>query len=127
MIINTPISLGELIDKISILVIKEKKIKDEKKNNLIREELTLLRKTLNEAANNDSINNYLNQLIDVNSTLWKIEDEIRDCEKNKKFDQKFIELARSVYVTNDRRAEIKLEINNKFDSKIVEVKSYTKY
>ena len=127
MIINTPISLGELIDKISILIIKEKKIKDEKKNNLIREELTLLRKTLNEAANNNSINNYLNQLIDVNSTLWKIEDEIRDCEKNKKFDQKFIELARSVYITNDRRAEIKLEINNKFGSKIVEVKSYTKY
>ena len=127
MIINTPISLGELIDKISILVIKEKKIKDEKKNNLIREELTLLRKTLNEAANNNSINNYLNQLIDVNSALWKIEDEIRDCEKNKKFDQKFIELARSVYITNDRRAEIKLEINNKFGSKIVEVKSYKKY
>ena len=125
--INTPISLGELIDKISILVIKEKKITDEKKNNLIREELTLLRKTLNEAANNNSINNYLNQLIDVNSTLWKIEDEIRDCEKNKKFDQKFIELARSVYITNDRRAEIKLEINNKFGSKIVEVKSYKKY
>ena len=127
MIINTPISLGELIDKISILVIKEKKITDEKKNNLIREELTLLRKTLNEVANNNSINNYLNQLIDVNSTLWKIEDEIRDCEKNKKFDQKFIELARSVYINNDRRAEIKLEINKKFGSKIVEVKSYTKY
>ena len=127
MIINIPISLGELIDKISILVIKEKKIKDEKKNNLIREELTLLRKTLNEAANNNSINNYLNQLIDVNSALWKIEDEIRDCEKNKKFDQKFIELARSVYITNDKRAEIKLEINNKFGSKIVEVKSYKKY
>ena len=127
MIINTPISLGELIDKISILVIKEKKIKDEKKNNLIREELTLLKKTLNEVANNNSINNYLNQLIDVNSTLWKIEEEIRDCEKNKKFDQKFIELARSVYITNDKRAEIKLEINNKFGSKIVEVKSYTKY
>ena len=127
MIVNTPISLGELIDKISILVIKEKKITDEKKNNLIREELTLLKKTLNEAANNNSINNYLNQLIDVNSALWKIEDEIRDCEKNKKFDQKFIELARSVYITNDRRAEIKLEINNKFGSKIVEVKSYTKY
>ena len=127
MIINTPISLGELIDKISILVIKEKKIKDEKKNNLIREELTLLRKTLNEIINNNAINNYLKQLIDVNSTLWKIEDEIRDCEKNKKFDQKFIKLARSVYITNDRRAEIKLEINNKFGSKIVEVKSYTKY
>ncbi len=127
MIINTPISLGELIDKISILIIKEKKIKDEKKNNLIREELTLLQKTLDEAANNNSINNYLNQLIDVNSTLWKIEDEIRDCEKNKRFDQKFIELARSVYITNDKRAEIKLEINNKFGSKIVEIKSYAKY
>ena len=127
MIINTPISLGELIDKISVLVIKEKKIKDEKKNNLIREELTLLRKTLNEVANNNSINNYLNQLTDVNSALWEIEEEIRDCEKNKKFDQKFIELARSVYITNDKRAEIKLEINNKFGSKIVEVKSYTKY
>jgi hypothetical protein len=127
MIVNTPISLGDLIDKISILVIKEKKITDEKKNNLIREELTLLKKTLNEAINNNAINNYLNQLIDVNSALWKIEDEIRDCEKNKKFDQKFIELARSVYITNDKRAEIKLEINNKFGSKIVEVKSYTKY
>ena len=127
MIVNTPISLGDLIDKISILVIKEKKITDEKKNNLIREELTLLKKTLNEAINNNAINNYLNQLIDVNSALWKIEDEIRDCEKNKKFDQKFIELARSVYITNDKRAEIKLEINNKFGSKIVEVKSYKKY
>ena len=127
MIVNTPISLGDLIDKISILVIKEKKITDEKKNNLIREELTLLKKTLNEAINNNAINNYLNQLIDVNSALWNIEEEIRDCERNKKFDQKFIELSRSVYFTNDKRSEIKLEINNKFGSKIVEVKSYTKY
>ena len=127
MIINTPISLGELIDKISILVIKEKKIKDEKKNNLIREELTLLRKTLNEAANNNFINDYLNQLIDVNSTLWKIEDEIRDCEKNKKFDQKFIDLSRAVYKNNDKRSEIKLEINSHFGSTLVEVKSYEKY
>ena len=127
MIINNPISLGELIDKISILIIEEEKIMDDKKNDLIREELTSLRKTLNETANNNSINHYLNQLIDVNSALWKIEEEIRDCEKNKKFDQKFIELARSVYITNDKRAEIKLEINNKFGSRIVEVKSYTKY
>ena len=127
MIVKTPISLGELIDKISILAIKEKKITDEKKNNLIREELTLLRKILGEATNNNSIDDYLNQLIDVNSTLWKSEDEIRDCEKNKIFDQKFIELARSIYITNDKRSEIKLEINNKFGSKIVEVKSYKKY
>ena len=127
MIINTPISLGELIDKISILIIKEKKIRDMEKNSLIREELTLLKESLNKATNDKSINNYLNQLIDINSALWKIEDELRDCEKNKEFDKKFIDLARSVYITNDKRAEIKLEINNKFGSKIVEVKSYTKY
>ena len=116
MIIHTPISLGELIDKISILLIKEKKITDIKKNNLISEELELLQKTLNNAINNTSINNYLNQLIDVNSTLWKIEDQIRDCEKNNKFDQDFIELARSVYITNDKRSEIKADINDVFDN-----------
>ena len=127
MLIKTPISLGELIDKISILVIKEKKITDKKKNNLIREELVLLKKTLNEMTKSSDINNYLKQLIDVNSVLWNIEEEIRDCEKNKKFDQKFIELARSIYINNDKRSEIKLEINNKFGSKIVEVKSYSKY
>ena len=127
MIINTPISLGELIDKISILLIKERKITDVKKIDLIHEELTLLKKTLNEVTKDSAIDDYLNQLIDVNSALWKIEDELRDCEKNKEFDQKFIDLARSVYITNDKRAEIKLEINNKFGSKIVEVKSYTKY
>ena len=127
MIINTPISLGELIDKISILLIKERKITDVKKIDLIHEELTLLKKTLNEVTKDSAIDDYLNQLIDVNSALWKIEDELRDCEKNKEFDQKFIDLARSVYITNDKRAEIKLKINNKFGSKIVEVKSYTKY
>ena len=127
MIINTPISLGELIDKISILLIKEKKIKDVKKIDLIHEELTLLKKTLNKVTKDSAIDDYLNQLTDINSALWKIEDELRDCEKNKEFDKKFIDLARSVYITNDKRAEIKLEINNKFGSKIVEVKSYTKY
>ena len=127
MIINTPVSLGELIDKISILIIKEQKIKDENKNKIICKELKLLRKILDEATNSQTISDYLNQLIDVNSALWRIEDEIRVCEKNKKFDQKFVELARSVYITNDRRAEIKLKINNIFGSKIVEVKSYTKY
>ena len=127
MIINTPISLGELIDKISILLIKERKITDVKKIDLIHEELTLLKKTLNEVTKDSAINDYLNQLIDINSALWKIEDELRDCEKNKEFDQKFIDLARSVYITNDKRAEIKLEINNKFGSKIVEIKSYKKY
>ena len=127
MIINIPISLGELIDKISILLIKERKITDVKKIDLIHEELKLLKKTLNKVTKDSAIDNYLNQLIDINSALWKIEDELRDCEKNKEFDQKFIDLARSVYITNDKRAEIKLEINNKFGSKIVEIKSYTKY
>ena len=127
MIINTPISLGELIDKISILLIKERKITDVKKIDLIHEELTLLKKTLNKVTKDSAIDDYLNQLTDINSALWKIEDELRDCEKNKEFDKKFIDLARSVYITNDKRAEIKLEINNKFGSKIVEVKSYTKY
>ena len=127
MIINTPISLGELIDKISILLIKVRKITDVKKIDLIHEELTLLKKTLNKVTKDSAIDDYLNQLTDINSALWKIEDELRDCEKNKEFDKKFIELARSVYITNDKRAEIKLEINNKFGSKIVEVKSYRKY
>ena len=127
MIIKTPISLGELIDKISILLIKERKITDVKKIDLIHEELTLLKKTLNKVTKDSAIDDYLNQLTDINSALWKIEDELRDCEKNKEFDKKFIDLARSVYTTNDKRAEIKLEINNKFGSKIVEVKSYTKY
>ena len=127
MIINTPISLGELIDKISILLIKERKITDVKKIDLIHEELALLKKTLNKVTKDSAIDDYLNQLTDINSALWKIEDELRDCEKNKEFDKKFIDLARSVYITNDKRAEIKLEINNKFGSKIVEVKSYTKY
>ena len=71
--------------------------------------------------------NYLNQLMEINGKLWKIEDDIRDCERNKKFDKIFIDLARLVYVTNDKRSEIKNEINKKFGSKIVEVKSYKKY
>ena len=101
MIISTPVSLGELIDKISILHIKNIK--------------------------NNDIQNYLDSLIEINSRLWVIEDDIRDCERNKKFDQTFIDLARSVYFTNDKRSEVKLEINKKFGSKIIEVKSYEEY
>ena len=71
--------------------------------------------------------NFLYKYLEINSKLWKIEDDIRDCERNKKFDQKFIELARAVYFTNDKRSKIKLEINKYFGSKIVEVKSYEKY
>jgi len=127
MIISTPVSLGELVDKISILHIKNINIKDEEKIKLIREELELLNQTLNKHINNKDIQNYLDSLIEINSKLWTIEDDIRDCERNKKFDQTFIELARSVYFTNDKRSEVKLEINKKFGSKIIEVKSYEEY
>ena len=127
MIINTPVSLGELVDKISILHIKNINIKDNEKLKLIREELELLNQTLNKHIKNNDIQNYLDSLIEINSRLWVIEDDIRDCERNKKFDQTFIDLARSVYFTNDKRSEIKLEINKKFGSKIIEVKSYEEY
>ncbi|MBT6689732.1 MAG: hypothetical protein HOB11_08070 [Flavobacteriaceae bacterium] len=127
MIIKTPVSLGELVDKISILYIKNSNIKDEAKLKLIRDEMDMLIKTLDEHILKDKIQIYLDSLIEINSKLWVIEDDIRDCERRKKFDQKFIELARSVYFTNDKRSEVKLNINNKFGSKIVEVKSYEKY
>tara|TARA_B110000116_G_C16481474_1_gene422707 strand:- start:95 stop:478 length:384 start_codon:yes stop_codon:yes gene_type:complete len=127
MIINAPISLGELIDKISILIIKKKNITDQKKLDFIKDELQILQSTLDESVDKKKIEFYLNELISINSQLWKIEDEIRDCERGKNFDQKFIDLARSVYITNDKRSDIKLEINNFFGSKLVEVKSYERY
>ena len=127
MIISTPVSLGELVDKISILHIKNIKIKDEEKLILIRTELDLLNKTLHDHINIEDIQKHLDLLIEINSKLWVIEDDIRDCERNKNFDQKFIDLARSVYFTNDKRSKVKLDINKKFGSKIIEVKSYESY
>ena len=128
MIINIPVSLGELVDKISILYIKRKNITEGEKVKLINQELSLLEKTLKDSlTNNNLINKYLNELIIINSKLWKIEDDLRDNERKKFFNQDFIELARSVYLTNDKRSKIKLEINKKFGSQIIEVKSYTKY
>mgnify|MGYP001493433993 FL=1 len=127
MIISTPVSLGELVDKISILHIKNKYIKDDEKLKLIREELKLLTITLDDYLKKNDIQEFLDALIKINSELWIIEDEIRDCERSKKFDEKFISLARSVYITNDKRSEIKLDINKKFGSEIVEVKSYEEY
>jgi hypothetical protein len=127
LIINTPISLGELIDKISILKIKKKNISDTKKLIFINKELTLLESILSESIDDKKISQFLYKLVKINSKLWKIEDDIRNCERNKKFDQKFVDLARAVYVTNDQRSAIKLEINNFFGSKIIEVKSYKEY
>jgi len=128
MIVNLPVSLGELIDKISILKIKRIYIQSVKKKKLINNELTLLKKTLkNSLGENKDIKKYLNKLIIINKKLWKIEDSIRACERKKKFDQEFIKLARSVYFVNDERSKIKFEINKKYGSQIVEVKSYETY
>ena len=127
MIVNTPISLGELIDKISILRIKKNNIMDQKKLKHIDQELTLLDRVLSDSVSDKKINEYLKELVEVNALLWTIEDKIRECEKKNQFDENFINLARSVYQTNDKRAKIKLEINNYTRSKIKEVKEYTNY
>ena len=127
MLINTPISLGELVDKISILIIKQKNITDETKLDHVKKELDFLQKTLMNYVQQKEINNYLENLININSKLWNIEDDIRECERKKLFDQSFIDLARSVYFTNDERAKIKNDINKTFGSELVEVKSYEEY
>ena len=127
MLINTPISLGELVDKISILIIKQKNITDETKLDHVKKELDFLQKTLMNYVQQEEINNYLENLININSKLWNIEDDIRECERKKLFDQTFIDLARSVYFTNDERALVKNDINKTFGSELVEVKSYEEY
>ena len=127
MLINTPISLGELVDKISILIIKKKNISDSIKLEHVTKELDFLQKTLKEYISEDKINKFIQQLININSKLWKIEDDIRECERKKIFDQIFIDLARSVYFTNDERAKVKNDINKTFGSELVEVKSYEEY
>ena len=127
MLINTPISLGELVDKISILIIKQKNITDENKLDHVKKELDFLQKTLMNYVQQEEINNYLENLININSKLWNIEDDIRECERKKLFDQSFIDLARSVYFTNDERAKVKNDINRTFGSELVEVKSYEEY
>ena len=127
MLINTPISLGELVDKISILMIKKKNISDSIKLQHVTKELEFLQKTLKKYISEDEINDYLQKLVNINSKLWNIEDDIRECERNKLFDQTFIDLARSVYFTNDERAKVKNDINKTFGSELVEVKSYEEY
>ena len=126
--ILTEISAGELLDKISILEIKLEKIKD--KENL--QEINKEYKSLNDSKKSHlevtpDIQNLISQLKDVNMKLWSIEDEKRICEKNKDFSEKFIELARNVYINNDKRAKIKSEINKLLGSNIKEVKKYANY
>ena len=126
--VNIPISLGELLDKISILEIKNKKILDKSKILNIKKELNGLKKVLDELNINLSETNSLyNKLYKINLTLWEIEDSIRVLEKNEDFGEKFIELARAVYITNDQRFEVKNDINKLFNSEYVEEKSYEDY
>ena len=124
-IINVPISVGELIDKITILEIKKDKLKNLKLKNILKE-LSFLKAVLekNSILIPDEI--YF-QIKSINLKLWDIEDKIRIKEKNKEFDNEFIELARSVYLNNDKRSETKKELNIKFNSEIIEEKSYEKY
>ena len=122
------VSVGELLDKISILEIKKEKINDDDKIKFIEEEYHLLNQ---EYKKNIKTSEELDKLFiilkEINTKLWKIEDEKRLCEKNSDFGQKFIELSRNVHLLNDERAKIKLEINNLTNSKIKEIKQYTDY
>ena len=124
---NIPVSNGELIDKITILVIKQEKIKDNEKLKHINNELKYLTKFLDELKLKFDLESKIIELKTINLKLWNIEDDIRTKEKNKEFDSQFIELARSVYITNDERAKTKLEINTLTKSELIEVKSYEKY
>ncbi len=123
MIISTPTSLGELYDKISILNIKKKKINEYNKQLLISDELRKLYKILEE-HNLKNSEVFLKELEEVNLKLWEIEDKIRICEINRDFGAYFVDLARMVYLTNDRRFLIKKKINESLGSVIQEVKSY---
>ena len=122
------VSVGELLDKISILEIKSNKIKDPEKLNFINDEYKILKDQLNSNIKDYSeIESLYNTLKEINSKLWTIEDDKRLCEKNSDFGEKFIKLSRDVHFLNDERSKIKLEINNKTGSEIREIKEYTKY
>ena len=122
------ISVGELLDKISILEIKKGKIKDSEKLKFINDEYNVLKDQLNRNIKSDQkLDDLFKSLKEINSRLWIIEDDKRMCEKNSDFGEKFIKLSRDVHFLNDARAKIKLEINNHTGSKIKEIKEYTNY
>lgn len=127
-LIQTPVSYGELIDKITILEIKSRRIADEAKLANVRNELNLLTATWqNDSASQTDIGSERAQLLAVNELLWDIEDKIRLKERAQEFDREFIELARAVYFRNDERAAFKRQINLKLGSQLVEEKSYQDY
>jgi hypothetical protein len=122
------VSIGELLDKISILEIKQEKIKDPEKLKFISDEHAVLKEQLNKnVKSDDKLNDLFKSLKEINSKLWVIEDDKRQCEKDKDFTEKFIKLSRDVHFLNDDRAKIKLEINTYSGSKIKEIKEYTSY
>ena len=122
------VSVGELLDKISILEIKQEKIRDPEKLKFINTEHSILKDQLNNNVKSDEkIEKLFQSLKDINTKLWVIEDDKRQCEKEKDFTEKFIKLSRDVHFLNDDRAKIKLEINNLTGSKIKEIKEYTSY
>ncbi len=126
--IETPISVGELLDKISILKIKSFKIKDEEKLKNVKLELEYLNNIAKEKLSKyENLEERSEELYQVNASLWNIEDQIRVAEKRKDFDSEFIFLARSVYITNDKRFDIKNKINEECGSELKEEKSYEKY
>ena len=122
------VSVGELLDKISILEIKKEKIKDPEKLKFINDEYAILKGQLEQnVKSDDKLNNLFQSLKEINAKLWVIEDDKRLCEKDKDFTEKFIKLSRDVHFLNDDRAKIKLEMNNHTGSKIKEIKEYTTY
>ena len=122
------VSVGELLDKLSILEIKQEKIKDSEKLKYINDEYAVLKEQLKKNVYSDNtLDKLFDSLKEINSKLWNIEDDKRMCEKNSDFGEKFIKLSRDVHFLNDDRAKIKLEINNHTGSKIKEIKEYTKY
>ena len=128
MSIKIELSVGELLDKISILQIKAERIDDPSKVKNINKELDVLMSLWNDSPYSDvNLSSEINDLKNINEALWGIEDKIRDKERNQLFDKDFVELARSVYFTNDKRAEIKRIINSKTGSELIEEKSYSDY
>ena len=122
------VSVGELLDKISILEIKQEKIKDPAKLKFINEEHSILKDQLNINVESDQkLTELFDSLKQINSKLWVIEDDKRQCEKEKDFTESFIKLSRDVHFLNDDRAKVKYEINNHTGSKIKEIKEYTSY
>jgi hypothetical protein len=122
------VSVGELLDKISILEIKQDKIKDSEKLSFVNNEHSILKNQFEKNVKSDEkLEKLFQDLKDINAKLWVIEDDKRDCEKNKDFGEKFIKLSRDVHFLNDDRAKIKLEINNHTGSAIKEIKEYTSY